>query len=337
MDIEGTNTPFRCSDWASFDDQHFLLNFIMSTYLGPDVYSDNPRCSAFQRLAKRLPPYTSNNLGPSFLSISQLESLYYYVLRNANPLLVLKPNMFYVYLKGSLQLPSSGAPEDHRQFTSFFPLNLHGHKRYSGNYEIVKGIVLIDDPLTSSMKEEDLERFRHLSGLEDLRIDARKCLSYQHGHLKGGEETESTCLKHSDKEIGETISNGKDKSSAMFGQKYRRRRCCSDLVPVSALPSDPSKPEQHNDESASEGPSNLDGSATSPVITLPKFKDCISDESIVLTGAARNERVGPQVGLVDIGISKAAYFFQVALPGVRRDFCMSFRLLYAHFGYLWFF
>ncbi|XP_077210465.1 uncharacterized protein LOC143845953 isoform X2 [Tasmannia lanceolata] len=43
--------------------------------------------------------------------------------------------------------------------------------------------------------------------------------------------------------------------------------------------------------------------------------------SIVLTGAAKAGRAGPPVGLVDIGISKYAYLFRVALPGVTKDNC----------------
>lgn len=114
MDVKEKNAPFTGFVNAPSDDQHFLLNFIMSTFLGPDLYSDNPRCSAAHRLAKGLPPYTSNNLGDSFLRISQLENLYYYVLRNAHPSLVLNPNMLCFYLKGKLHLSGSGALEDCR-------------------------------------------------------------------------------------------------------------------------------------------------------------------------------------------------------------------------------
>ncbi|KAK3232063.1 hypothetical protein Dsin_003944 [Dipteronia sinensis] len=156
------NSPHTVSS-ESYKDQYFLLNFVMGTYLGPDVYSDNPRCSASQRLAEGLPPYSSKNMGYSFISISQLESLYYYVLKNAQPNLVVKPSVLHMYLKGDLPLPSSELPENCQQFTSLFPMNIHGHKKYSGDYEIVKGIVLIDDPNISYMKKEDLERFKCLS------------------------------------------------------------------------------------------------------------------------------------------------------------------------------
>ncbi|EEF52910.1 conserved hypothetical protein [Ricinus communis] len=315
MDIKGNATPFRGEAKASFCDQHFLLNFIISTYIGPDVFSDSPRCSAFQRLAARLPPYTSNNLGTSFLSISQLESIYYYVLRNAHPSLILKPNLLYMYLKGSLCLPSSGSIEDHRQFTSFFPLKLHDHKKYSDNHEIVKGIVLIDDPITSYMEKEDLERFRRLSGIDgDLRIDVKEGLNYQHESRKSGEGTEQM----REKELAGTMSNGNQRPSAMFQKTYRRRNCRGP-TPIPTFSSNLSKQKQHNEENTSEGPSNMDGYAKMPANT-PKLQDCTS-KKIVLTGTARKGRTGPQVGVVDIGISRNAYFFQVALPGVRRDFC----------------
>ena len=56
-----------------------------------------------------------------------------------------------------------------------------------------------------------------------------------------------------------------------------------------------------------------------PVISIPKVEEQNSKASIVLSGTARKGEVGPAVGAVDIGISKSAYFFQVALPGVKKD------------------
>ncbi|CAO2815895.1 unnamed protein product [Amaranthus hypochondriacus] len=43
--------------------------------------------------------------------------------------------------------------------------------------------------------------------------------------------------------------------------------------------------------------------------------------AVVLTGTALEGTVGPPIGHVDIGISKSAYLFRVALPGVRKDDC----------------
>ncbi|CAA7020080.1 unnamed protein product [Microthlaspi erraticum] len=160
-----------CSDRLS-SDQYFLVNFIMSKYLGPDVYSDDPRISASQRLAKRLPPYTSMHIGSSSLTVAQLQNLYYYVLRNAESSLLVHPDMLYTYLKGYLPLRGMFP-----QFTSFFPTNLHPQKKYSPSHEIVKGIVVIDDPAVAFISTEELKRFRCLSCLDDLKIDRVVSLS----------------------------------------------------------------------------------------------------------------------------------------------------------------
>ncbi|KAG6785539.1 hypothetical protein NC652_005069 [Populus alba x Populus x berolinensis] len=319
MDVKEKNVPLTGFVNAPSDDQHFLLNFIMSTFLGPDLYSDNPRCSAAHRLAKGLPPYTSNNLGDSFLRISQLESLYYYVLRNAHPSLVLSPITLCLYLKGKLHLSGSEPLEDCRLFTSFFPLSIHGHKKDSASLEIVKGIVLIENPDTSYMKE-DLEKFKWLSGVDSLKIDTKKCLSYEHESQKGGEETEQFRIPKSDEKTAGTISSRNEKPPAMFQHKYKRRRRCS--LSVSEFHCGVSHPQGHSEESNSFGRScKLDGPTTMPRVAFPKFKDYFTDKSVILTGTARRELTGPPIGIVDIGISKAAYFFQVALPGVRSDSC----------------
>ncbi|KAK6245990.1 hypothetical protein QUC31_000770 [Theobroma cacao] len=52
MNFHGKHNHPKVLTGMPSSDQHFLLNFIMSTYLGPDVYSDNPRHSALQRLAE---------------------------------------------------------------------------------------------------------------------------------------------------------------------------------------------------------------------------------------------------------------------------------------------
>ncbi|KAI9200327.1 hypothetical protein LWI28_006078 [Acer negundo] len=306
------NSPHTVSS-ESYKDQYFLLNFVMGTYLGPDVYSDNPRCSASQRLAEGLPPYSSKNMGYSFISISQLESLYYYVLRNAQPNLVVKPPVLHMYLKGDLPPPSSELPENCQQFTSFFPMNIHGHKKYSGDYEIVKGIVLIDDPNISYMKKEDLERFKCLSGMHILKIDRIKSLCYQHG--KSLEEGEQNCMKNSEMAAG-NISNGDNNSSARFQETYKRTRH-RDPPPVPTFPN----VDNHSGEGVVKKTCNRDGSVDMPLLTAPSSEEYMSATSITLTGTANKGIVGPPVGIVDIGVSEPAYFFRVALPGVRRDYC----------------
>lgn len=43
--------------------------------------------------------------------------------------------------------------------------------------------------------------------------------------------------------------------------------------------------------------------------------------STVVTGSAGQGKIGPPLGVVDIGVSDSAYLFRVALPGVRKDQC----------------
>ncbi|KAK9291831.1 hypothetical protein L1049_019781 [Liquidambar formosana] len=312
---------------VSLNDQHFLLNFIMSTYLGPDVMSDNPRRSASQRLAEGLPPYTAYDLGPSFVSIFQLESLYYYVLRNAHPSLVLNRNLLHMYLKGNLLLPNSGLPEDSEQFTSFFPSNLHEQTSYPESFKIVKGIVLIDDPVTSYMKQEDMERFRCLSGIDNFKIDIDESL-HQHGDWTGKEETQQQHMKNYAEIMAGNISNENCYLPVKLqddSKKRRRSEPWQIQVPTCSngehLSKKLSNGEHLSKKLTFSSTCNWDGPSMMSLFTVPNVEECISKASICLTGTARKGRAGPPVGVVDIGVSEVAYFFRVALPGVRKDRC----------------
>ena len=48
---------------------------------------------------------------------------------------------------------------------------------------------------------------------------------------------------------------------------------------------------------------------------------------VALSGTAGLGAFGPSVGHVDIGISKSAYLFRVALPGVTKENCEFVALL----------
>ncbi|KAF9625671.1 hypothetical protein IFM89_025456 [Coptis chinensis] len=54
---------------------------------------------------------------------------------------------------------------------------------------------------------------------------------------------------------------------------------------------------------------------------------CTLAPSIVYSGTAREWRIGPSIGQLDIGISDDAYFFRVSLPGVEKDAAAQSRLL----------
>lgn len=315
MNLGRENECPRSSVKPSFENQHFLLHFIMGTYLGPDIKSDNPRNSAFHRLAEGSPTYTSTDLGPSYVSVSLLENLYYYVLRNAHPSLRLRPPMLHNYLKGRFTLPSNDC-----QFTSLFPLNLHEQIWYPTSFRIIKGIALLNDPVTSYIQEEDFEKFKSLTGRHSLKIGIDEFIHHEHEY-RDNREIEQDCMYNGNETNAEQISNGNDISSVRFKHKYKRR-CCHDPPPVPTFHHVVPLPKHYSEEGNFQWTSRLDCPAIMPLLSVPSVEDCTSNATTVLSGTARKAVVGPPVGAVDIGVSKVAYYFRVALPGVTKDYCM---------------
>ncbi|KAL4198102.1 hypothetical protein AMTRI_Chr03g44210 [Amborella trichopoda] len=305
---------------ATHNDQRFLLNFIIGTYLGPDVKSDSPRRSASQRIAEGRPPYYFTDLGNSFLKLSDVESLYYYILRNTHPSAVLKLNSLYKYFKGQLAPPASDAPDDERQFTSFFPSTLHGQGRYKGSFKIFKGIVIIDDPDTSYIRPADLDRFKILSGLDDLKIDRNEAQLYRHGYRTDKDDPMDDF--HLEMDSMGDVPNGNAAEAAKRRNSRKRRRI--------------REIHQDSGEYFGEGKNIITPLAHVPPQETVKAPDYNAPAMVVLasanrveqwnpkpsihfTGTARDARLGPLVGLVDIGSCKDAYLFRVALPGVKKD------------------
>ncbi|XP_061337145.1 increased DNA methylation 3 [Gastrolobium bilobum] len=297
-------------------DRKFLIDFIVTTYLGPDVHSDNPRCSVIQRSMAGSPPYMLNDLGHSYVSIPLLERLYYYLLKDSLPDLILDINMLHLYLKGKLFLPSSDFTEDSEQFTGFFPLDLHQQIWYPDSFRIVKGVVLIDDPSTSCINEDDLSRFMSLTGVNTFKLNMSECLRFQLGRGLS-KESESNCMN----KVPETIPNWGCQSRKF--QQEHKRKYVDDTPPIPEFPR--VFPARHN---ANGDPSKKmcksDSPTMMPLLSIPDIDDCDRDSSVILTGTARRGLFGPSVGVVDIGISKVAYLFRVSLPGVKRDYTGQF-------------
>ncbi|QCD76477.1 increased DNA methylation 3 isoform X2 [Vigna unguiculata] len=308
---------------ATDSDRKFLIEFIITTYLGPDVKFDDPRCSVTQRLMAGSPQYTLGDLGSSYVTVSFLERLYYYVLRYSRPEHVLDLNMFHMYLKGKLFLPSTDFTPDSKQFTSFFPLDLHEQKWYPDSFRIIKGIVLIDDPSTECIKEKDLNRFKSLTGLSTLELNLTECLENEGGHncKNKRQENLTECLEneggHNCKnKRQESIQNMECESEKL--QEGHKRKHIDDTRPMP----DPVLPTKHN---VKVHPSNStcksNGPIFMPLLSVPPDtavgnQDC----SLVLTGTASKGLFGPSVGIVDIGIGEMAYLFRVSLPGVQKNF-----------------
>ncbi|KAK2423464.1 HSP20 chaperones superfamily protein [Trifolium repens] len=375
MDFKGKNLYYKrksltikppTNNVVVVSDRKFLIDFIFTTYLGPDVKSDSPRCSSLQRLITGLPPYNFNDLGSSYVTISLLEKLYYYLLKNAVPEFILDLNMFHMYLKGKLDLPGSEFLEGSQQFTSIFPLDLHRQIWYPDSFRIVKGVVLIDDPVVSScVKEEDLNRFRSLTGLGSLKLDLSECLRFRIDHQlskesdsgcvnklletspnEGCKESDSDCVNKLSKESDSDCVNKLLETSPNEGCKESDSDCVNKVLESS--PNEGCQSGKFREEckrkyvddddddtplmsefphtaTANGDPSlnkmcESDGPSMMPLLSIPDIDDCVQDSSVVLTGTANRGLLGPSVGVVDIGISKVAYLFQVSLPGVKREY-----------------
>ncbi|CAN6476461.1 unnamed protein product [Victoria cruziana] len=309
---------------ASVNDQRFLLNFIMGTYLGPDVKTDVPRRSAFQRVAEGLPHYYSTDLGEAFLKLSDVECLYYYVLRNAHPSAVLRVHSLYQYFKGQLPPPVLESLDDDRQFTTLFPPGIHKQGRYKGSFKIFKGIIFFDNPNTSYISPSDLQRFKWLTGLDDLSIDRKEAQLYRHGYRTDRDESQQMPNYAMVMETPKDLPNGNAAAAARRRISNQRRRLRVALQMQLPPPPRTDLPNYVSIDSFSEeempvqsphpsGPSVLLLSSSSSV------ENWNFDSTIILTGTAKEGRAGPPVGLVDIGTSKDAYLFRISLPGVKKD------------------
>ncbi|WMV27860.1 hypothetical protein MTR67_021245 [Solanum verrucosum] len=65
--------------------------------------------------------------------------------------------------------------------------------------------------------------------------------------------------------------------------------------------------------------SGVDRPCMMSLLPLPNLEECISGTPAILTGTACKGVTGPPVGVVDIGVSISAYYFRIALPGVKKD------------------
>ncbi|KAL3683059.1 hypothetical protein R1sor_001081 [Riccia sorocarpa] len=297
---------------ASTNDQRFLLVFILGTYFGPDVRNEIPRKSALQREAEQLPLYTADMLGGSVCKLSEIESVYYYLLRNSHPSAKVKLQSLYKFLQGHLAPPVKETLEDDRQFPSFFPPQLHRHARYKGTYKVVENVVFIDDPYLPATKMEDVERFKRLSGLMELAVERDEARGYQHGLRTDRDEERQARfdIVHEAGQPGGPFVDG------LGVRKKRKKKGQMDFLPPQqvAAPTVEKAPTQK----LMEGPAMM---LLPTLLTLEQWNDVVNaaKPAIVFTGTAAARQAGPLIGLVDIGVSDDAYLFRTALPGVKKE------------------
>lgn len=126
------------------------------------------------------------------------------------------------------------------------------------------------------------------------------------------------------KETGTAMdSSGNGNLETKFQDELNKKRRCDPLQ-----------------SSASPTTCSWEGPCMMPLLSIPSVEECNNSYAppIVLTGTARKAGTGPSVGAVDIGVSKSAYFFQVALPGVKKDPGLLFSLThFSSFAFLFIF
>lgn len=264
------------------DDRWFLVYFIMGNYFGPDVKYETIKKPILQRVIQGLPPYTLDQLTNSFMKFMEMERLYYYILRNSHKSLTLNLTSLRGYFRGQGQCGNDNYP----QFPELFPPDLHPQSL--NRHKIVHNVVFINNPDSSYMRAEDIERFKRLSGVEELHVDRNDALQLH------------TCSDASDVNVESCSGDG-----AAFGGGGTTVMCdymaCED-----------------------EGDADKVGPAMVFLPSRPTEKE-LSDivaatkNGFAVTGSVAMGQAGPIIGLLDIGECEDSYLFRISLPGVKRE------------------
>lgn len=305
------------------DDQCFLLYFIMGTYFGPDINGEKK--SVLQRVAEGLPSYTRDQLATSYMKVSELERIYYYILRNVDKSLTVKLTFLRRFIQGLEGSSNCNYP----QFTDLFPLELHPQSMFKGNrFKIIDSIVFIDNPEVFFLSQEDIERFKRLSGLEDFFVD--KDVARLYNCMDGNGLRNKSVGKVEVKKIiplplPELQSSTKNTSSRKvnesddFSDPKYQLTCAREVTPISCVPFNGGMALDGEDDSVKVG-----GPAALFLPSRPTKKEwskivAATNSGFALTGSAAMGRIGPIIGLVDIGESEDSYLFRMPLPGVKRE------------------
>lgn len=326
---------------ASTNDQRFLLIFILSNYFGPDLKNEEPKRSAAQRQAAEAPPYSEADLHNSILKLAEIESIYYYAVRHAHPGARVKLQSLYKFLQGHLAPPVKEALEDDRQFTYFFDPAIHKQTRYKGTYKVVEGIIFINNPDTSMLRENDVARFLWLTSLPSLTLERDEARHFVHGMRTDRDEERQARFnlvteQRNDKEHGvpnlAVVGGGMDRGHRFEGVAVRKKKKKRDHAGIGLL-----GPVQGTIDDATLNPFRTSG-ATPPEVplvggygasllllpgipTASQWQDIIAAArpAVAFTGTAALRQTGPTLGGVDIGECDDAYLFQCALPGVKKN------------------
>ncbi|KAH1192109.1 Increased DNA methylation 2 [Glycine max] len=305
------------------DDRCFLLYFIMGTYLGPDIKGEATKKSILQRVAEGLPPYTLEQLTHSCIEVVELERVYYYILRNTDKSLILNLTSLRRFFHGQAQGGDGNGNNNYPQFPELFPPGFHPQYRLKNKHKVIDNVVFINNPDSFYIRSEDVERFKRLSGVQELHVD-RDVARLQLG----------TCFDNNNRvPSNSTISEGKvepDGNVESCGGAGSSE--LQDRVNVVASTSDGTTCRgggtnvmyDFMDTEDDESDPDKVGPAMLFLPSRPSKKEwsdivAATKNGFALTGTVAMGGIGPTMGLVDIGECEDAYLFRLSLPGVKRD------------------
>ncbi|KAF8084426.1 hypothetical protein N665_0718s0019 [Sinapis alba] len=143
-------------------------------------------------------------------------------------------------------------------------------------------------------KEQDCSRNKEANGL----------VSYQ--DCNSSAEPRETCKRKKDEEA--VVS-----AHASFGIISKTPERCRESYKRTSFKNSATKKNGESLMERDKTPTCL------PLVSVPPgMKECNAEATVITTGTGSKGTLGPSIGVVDIGVNKAAYFFQVALPGVCK-------------------
>ncbi|KAG7657521.1 Alpha crystallin/Hsp20 domain [Arabidopsis suecica] len=165
------------------EDKLFLLHFIIGTYFGPDLRKQHhrPKQSAFQIQA--LKNVVVDELSGSLMKRAELERVYYHIIRNVDPSLVMKPKKLREYFNAK----RNDSNRDYPLFVDLFPRKLHPETHVRHKFKFIRSIVFINDPDTSCMREECVARFKRLTGLDSFALSLSVDVTKSNGVVAANE------------------------------------------------------------------------------------------------------------------------------------------------------
>lgn len=274
----------------------------MGTYFGPDLKGESTKKSALQRIAEDLPPYTLEQLADSHIRTSEIEQIYYYLVSKADRSLIVKVPVLNQFIQGNH--PSQG--ED---FLTLFPSHLHPQTESLNHSRIIANVVFIRNPAIFYIKQEDIERFKRLTRLEDLFIENNSA------RLPNGIFLEEDLGDDDDSE---------EKPILRYYRGCRKKRRLDEILEAEKM-----KPPQSLQLALPSSAKQLsygvrDGPGLVVLPSQPSREELrriveIARNAYAVTGSAAKGQVGSGIGLMDIDESEDSYLFRVALPGVKRE------------------